>query len=259
MANERLRSSITAAGKTLDQVAEDIGVDPKTVERWITKGRKPHRGHRWETAKLLGCDETYLWPELLDDVRTQSASEAEFVKLYPHRGAVPKDFWRSLVDGAKDGLDWLVFAGLFMPDGDPDLANTLVEKGAAGVRVRVLLGDPDGEAVARRGEEEGINGGLAERVRISLSYLGPALGAPGVEFRFHDTTLYTSIFRSDGTMLVNTHVYGSGAGANPVMHLQRVAGGRVFDTYQESFERVWEEAVPVPADAVPGRRSRRKG
>ena len=43
-------------------------------------------------------------------------------------------------------------------------------------------------------------------------------------------------------MLVNTHVYGSPAGHNPVIHLQRVAGGRVFDTYQRSFERVWAQA-----------------
>jgi hypothetical protein len=97
---------------------------------------------------------------------------------------------------------------------------------------------------------------MAERVRIALSYLAPAMDAPGVEFRLHDTTLYNSIFRSDGTMLVNTHAYGSGAGGNPVLHLQRVAGGRVFDTYQQSFERVWEEASPA---AVPVMQGRRKG
>jgi transcriptional regulator with XRE-family HTH domain len=256
MPNERLRSSITAAGQSLESVAAHIGVDAKTVERWISKGRTPHRAHRWKAAQLLGHDEAYLWPEVLDQPRTQAASEAEFVHLYPHRGAVPNDLWRSLVADARDSLDFLAYSALFLPDSDPDLAKTLVTKASEGVRVRVLLGDPNGGAVLRRGQEEGINGGMAERVRIALSYLAPAMDAPGVEFRLHDTTLYNSIFRSDGTMLVNTHAYGSGAGGNPVLHLQRVAGGRVFDTYQQSFERVWEEASPA---AVPVMQGRRKG
>jgi hypothetical protein len=191
---------------------------------------------------------------VLDQPRTQAASEAEFVHLYPHRGAVPKDLWRELVADARDSLDVLAYAALFLPDSDPDFADKLVAKAADGVRVRVLLGDPEGDAVRRRGLEEGINGGMAERVRIALSYLAPAIGCPGVEFRLHNTTLYNSIFRSDGTMLINTHVYGSAAAGNPVLHLQRVAGGRVFDTYQQSFERVWEEASPAEAPLVRGRR-----
>lgn len=44
---------------------------PKTVERWITKGRVPHRTHRWSAAKLLGTDEASLCPEIMDDARTQ--------------------------------------------------------------------------------------------------------------------------------------------------------------------------------------------
>ncbi len=60
MPNERLRSTIAAADVTPDLVARAVGVDPKTVERWITKNRLPHRTHRWRAAKLLGQDEAYL-------------------------------------------------------------------------------------------------------------------------------------------------------------------------------------------------------
>ncbi|WP_197682482.1 helix-turn-helix transcriptional regulator [Jiangella sp. DSM 45060] len=42
MPNERLRSRITAAGLTLDDIATHVEVDPKTVERWITTDRVPH-------------------------------------------------------------------------------------------------------------------------------------------------------------------------------------------------------------------------
>ena len=61
MANERLRSSITGARLTITEVAAQVGVDPKTVERWIVLGRIPHRSHRWATAALLGTDEAYLF------------------------------------------------------------------------------------------------------------------------------------------------------------------------------------------------------
>lgn len=54
-----------------------------------------------------------------------------------------------------DSLDFLVYSALFLPDSDPDLAKTLVTKASEGVRVRVLLGDPNGDGVLRRGQEEG--------------------------------------------------------------------------------------------------------
>ncbi len=62
MANERLRGQMLAAGVTVDGLAAHAQVDPKTVERWISRERIPHRRHRFTVAKLLGCDDTYLWP-----------------------------------------------------------------------------------------------------------------------------------------------------------------------------------------------------
>jgi hypothetical protein len=70
VANERLRSRITGARLIITEVAAQVGVDPKTVERWIVLGRIPHRSHRWATASLLDTDEAYLWPELADERRT---------------------------------------------------------------------------------------------------------------------------------------------------------------------------------------------
>jgi hypothetical protein len=83
VANERLRGCITGARLTIAEVATQVGVDPKTVERWIVLGRVPHRSHRWATASLLGTDEAYLWPELADERRTQAASTSELVTLTP--------------------------------------------------------------------------------------------------------------------------------------------------------------------------------
>jgi hypothetical protein len=249
VANERLRSCIAGARLTIPDVAAQVGVDPKTVERWIILGRVPHRSHRWATASLLGTDEAYLWPEVMDDARTQLTSAAELVTLYPNRGAVPGELWHSLVDGATNHIDILVFSGLFLPDGYPEVARVLAAKAEQGIKVRLAFGDPDSEAVRLRGEEERIGDGMAARIRLSLVYLQDALRAPGVEVRFHGTTLYNSIYRFDDDALVNAHVYGAPAAHSPVLHLRRLPGGLLFDHYLASFERVWEQArvdiVPV--------------
>ena len=257
MANERLRSCITGARLIIAEVAAQVGVDPKTVERWIVPGRIPHRSHRWATASLLGTDEAYLWPELADDRRTQAASASELVTLYPNRGAVPGPLWRSLLEAATDRIDVLVFAGLFLPDGYPEIAKLLAAKAEQGTKVRLILGDPDSDAVRRRGEEEQIGDGLAARVRLGLLYLRDAISAPGVELRFHATTLYNSIYRFDDDMLVNAHVYGAPAAHSPVLHLRRLPGGQLVDHYQASFERVWEQASSDNVSAVLAQGERR--
>jgi hypothetical protein len=90
------------------------------------------RGRSTATATLLRTTEAYLWPDVLDDPRTTSASRAELVMLYPHRGAVQKDLWMQLIEAAEARIDVLVCAGLFLPDGHPELAKVLVSKAEQG-------------------------------------------------------------------------------------------------------------------------------
>jgi hypothetical protein len=120
----------------------------------------------------------------------------------------------------------------------------LAGRAAAGVRVRLLFGQPDGAAIANRGREEGIGDTLAAKIRASLFYYRPLLTVPGCKVRLHDTTLYNSLFRYDNTLLVNPHVYGQPASANPILHLQRAADGGWFDDYAQSFDAVWAHAHP---------------
>jgi transcriptional regulator with XRE-family HTH domain len=188
MANERLRLAMVAAGVSVEELARRVEVDPKTVERWISKGRVPHRRHRWSAGQVLGADETDLWPGI-EDSAVRSAGEAEFVRLYPHRGAVPQSLWTSLIDAARQKVDVLVYAGLFLFDSNPDLGKTLVNKGRSGAQARLLFGEPQSRVVIDRGDEEGIGEGLVARVRTSLRYLGAVHEQPGVEVRLHDTVL----------------------------------------------------------------------
>ncbi|PNG98558.1 hypothetical protein SMF913_14583 [Streptomyces malaysiensis] len=80
---------------------------------------------------------------------------------------------------------------------------------------------------------------MASKIRNALLNYSPLFGLPGVEFRLHGTTLYNSIYRTDSELLANGHVYGGGAYLAPVLYLQHVPGGELFDTYTECVERVW--------------------
>lgn len=245
MANERLRRAIQHAGMSLEDVAAHVEIDVKTAERWISKGRLPHAANRARTAHVLGVDELELWPEVAEGKNGRSASDGELVRLYAHRGAVPRDRWHELLETTATRLDVLVHAGLFLPDGRPDLAGVVRRKAEDGVEVRLLYGDPDCDAVALRGEEEGIGHGLAARIRLVLGYMREALEAPEVSVRLHHATLYNSLYRFDDDLLVNTHAYGVPAGQSPVLHLRRLPGGRLFEHYMASFERVWQLATPL--------------
>jgi len=241
--NERLRGSIAAVGLRPAELAESVRVDPKTVERWITTGRMPHRIHRATVAQRLGVDEAYLWPELLTDPLTQTASAAELLQLHPTRAAVPNDTWLQLIGSAREAMDFLFYAGTHMFE-QYDLVTIVARKAAAGVPCRILIGDQESEAVRLRAEEEGTVGGLEGRIQLHRRYLRAIHATPGVQVRSHGTTLYNSLFRFDRDLLVNTHVYGVPAARSPVLHLRRVPGGRMWDHYMESFEEIWKVAAP---------------
>jgi transcriptional regulator with XRE-family HTH domain len=242
MANERLRARIAAQGMRPCDLAAQVQVDPKTVERWIRDGRVPHRTVRWDVAKVLGVDELLLWPEVADQPSTKAASRAELVEVYPDRGQVPPALWTSMIRGAEQSITLLVYAGLFWFDSHSELLHILAERADAGVQVRLALGDPDAPAIAARGAEEGID--MAARTRITLGLIAPIVGHPGIDVRLHATTLYVSMYRADDVLLANTHVLGSPALRSPVLHLQRIPGGQMFDHYAASFERAWATARP---------------
>lgn len=241
--NERLRGSIASARLRPADLAEFVQVDPKTVERWITKGRLPHRVHRAAIAQRLVVDETYLWPELLSDPLTRTASAAELLQLHPTRAAVPHDTWLQLITGAREAMDFLFYAGTHMFE-QYDLVTILARKAAAGVPSRTLIGNQASDAIRLRAEEEGTVGGLEGRIQLHRRYLRGVASTPGVQVRTHGTTLYNSVFRFDQDLLVNIHAYGVPAAQSPVLHLRRVPGGRMWDHYMRSFEEVWKIATP---------------
>ncbi|GAA2170518.1 DUF5919 domain-containing protein [Glycomyces rutgersensis] len=209
MPNERLKDAIQAAGVTPEALADDLEVDAKTVRRWISTGRTPYPRHRSALAAMLDETEEYLWPNIDTEERQARVSQSEVICTYPRRFQVPSDLWRRLFDNATERIGILVYAGLFLPEHDPDLIDALKAKAKAGTKITVLLGDPDCDAVATRGREEGIGDTLAAKIRNVLTFYEKLRGTEGVFVGFHSATLYNSVYRYDDEMLVNTHLYGS--------------------------------------------------
>lgn len=231
----------------MDEVAAACAVDPKTASRWVG-GRVPHRRHRWTVANLLQVDESYLWAEAGHRTSRLDASQSELVDTYPNRASVPRDVWISLLLGAMKQIDVLVFSGTFFAQTNPGISRMLQERAQAGVRVRLCFGDPEGDAVRVRGREEGIGDTLAAKIKASLTYYQDLVGYPGCEVRLHDTTLYNSIFRYDDYLLINPHIWGQPASANPLLQLRRTNNAEWFDGYGKSFEAVWTSARPWTSD-----------
>ncbi|GAA4953387.1 XRE family transcriptional regulator [Actinoplanes utahensis] len=240
--NHPLARALRSAGLTVIDVAERLDVDPKTVQRW-TSGRMPYPRHRDALVKLTGWTAYDLWPNLpRPSASTPAATEVRIV--YPHRSSVPSDAWARLLSRAEREIDILAYSALFLAE-DASVPSLLRDKASNGVRVRIALGDPDGQHIANRGTEERVGTGMSVRIRTALVNLQPLTGVPGITVRLHDTVLYNSFCRADDEMLVNPHVYGSPAAHAPVLHLASGNNDGMSSTHIAAFERVWGSAKPL--------------
>lgn len=242
--NDRLAEALVQRQLSREQVGTELGVDPRTVGRWIDdRARIPFPVSRLALSRMLEVPVGVLWPQ----VATGPQGTDELIALYPCRAAMPAGHVVSLLRSACHSVDVLAFAGLWLWDAAPEFGATLAEKAAAGLKVRCCLGDPDGEAARIRGREEGIGDGLGARCRIALAYARRALGEYPGRLLVHDTTLYASILRFDDDVLVNWHLYGAPAAESPVLHLHRADERGSAAAAIRSFERVWALAYPPQA------------
>ena len=248
MTNERLRAAIVSSPDTVESLSARVGLDPKTIERWISTGSTSAQGQ--SSSRRPGAGRRRALPLAEGAVREQDAVRhcRGDHRPVPQPGIRPSDTWRQLIRASVKEVSLLAFAASFLHDTLPDFDDLLAQRASSGVRVRLLFGDPASEAVAVRGVEEQIGSSLADRCRLSWKYLSSILEVPGIEARRHGCTLYASIFRFDDDLLANHHLFGAPANHSPVAHLRRVDGGRLFDVHMASFERVWELGQAVTGE-----------
>jgi transcriptional regulator with XRE-family HTH domain len=234
MRNDRLAVCLQAQGLTVEALAKAVSVASKTVSRWLADDRVvPHPETRTRVANILGVPMGHVWP-----VGVEQDPVTELTTLYPARSVVPSSLITSLMAGAHHRIDVLAFSVLYLWETVDGLLPTLIERADDGVAVRILLADPNGEAVAVRGVEQGLGDLARARVQIAWSLLRPLAHVQGIAMGMHDSALHATVLRADDDLLVNQHVFGIPAADSPVMHLHRQEGGRLVDAYLTSVERV---------------------
>lgn len=240
--NESLRQAMLRARLREDDVAARLGVDPKTVRRWLN-GRVPYPSSRAALANLVGADEAELWPDAGGPLRARAKPE-ELGTVYPHRWAVPRDAWARFFGSAEREIGILAYSALFLAE-DAGMLGIIADKAAHGVRVRFALGDPDSVCVAQRGQEEGIGDAMAAKIRNALTLYHPLAASENVEIRLHQAVLYNSIYHADDQLFVNQHAYAIPAARAPVFCFRQSDDGDMVAAYFDSFEGLWKTAVPL--------------
>lgn len=91
---------------------------------------------------MLGVPEAILWP----GGESPANGVGELVGLYRSRADLSPAVVGSLLTDATRNVDVLVYSGLWLWDAVPRFTTKLVERAAAGVVIRVCLGNPDSAA-----------------------------------------------------------------------------------------------------------------
>ena len=240
--NEPLRRALLRARLREDDVAAHLGVDPKTVRRWLN-GRVPYPHNRAAVADLVGAVEAELWPDACGPLGAGTRPD-ELDAVYPHRWAIPREVWTRLFASAKHEIGILAYSALFLAE-DAAILRILADKGRAGVSVKIALGDPDGPNVAACGEEEDIGDAMAAKIRNGLALYRHLCGVENIEIRLHRAVLYNSIYRADDQVFINQHVYSVPAAHAPVFCLRGSHDGEMTAVYLDSLQRVWASALPL--------------
>jgi transcriptional regulator with XRE-family HTH domain len=244
MGNENLKNALETAGLTIEQLAEVIGVDPKSVQRWVTGATVPYPRHRAAISQALNRTERELWPdektgqaptENKDENDGQRASsEVTGAWAYADDPGAP-DLVAFITDttGPVDVLDSCCGIEL-----TPEVVDALRLQADAGRPVRILT---DGSA----------------------PHWEPLLGHPQIELYLSEIPGEYWLIKTPDRMLMTINLEHAPDGTPPPMlELKATAGGGLFERLASKFEELWEltheteplsDTGPASVSPTPGR------
>ena len=255
--NTALRTALTEAGLTPRQLAYRVGVSLKQVERWLGDAAlTPHARNREDAARALGVDEEMLWPQTVKD-RIKTGTDREIIHSYPYRSACPGAVWSGLIDSAESEIFLAGYTNYFFWTQIPQFPETLRRKAEAGVRVRFLLGDPEGEVTRQREAIEDVALSVSTRIRITLEHLDRLGTPPGLETRCSSAEdavnhVSLSVFRFDDDALVTPHLARLVGHDSPLLHLRRQGDAGMFARFAEHAEELWSRGTPIGEEVANG-------
>ncbi|MFI9644576.1 helix-turn-helix domain-containing protein [Micromonospora sp. NPDC051925] len=231
--NERLRETLLSLGESPADFAGKLGVDPKTVERWIgNANRTPYPRIAYQAARLLDVDVTYLWPRIHGTRISKIDGTDELTACWPGRAAVPPNLWGRLLTDAQQRI--VIMGDLALSDLIPNLPRLLADKAHQGIHVRIIVTDPNAAT-------DGID--KVRAMQAEAAYL--PLAGQGITVSRYPGTLSTTILRVDDDLIVRTGIDGCPAAFAPVIHLRALANGPLSRLYLTSLDSITATAIPV--------------
>jgi transcriptional regulator with XRE-family HTH domain len=243
--NTALRQAMADARMTEQALARRVGVDEKTVSRWVAQDdRIPHPRHRWAACEALGADEAMIWPDAIRDA-VKTGPDREIAAVYPYRSAVPAALWRKLITTAVTSITLAGYTSYFLWIEQPNLAATLTRKARQGCQVRFLVGDPDSPVTTSREDIEATPLTVSTRIAVTLEQLDRLRGTGGIEARFSDRHIAMSVFTFDNDMIVTPHLANLAGHESPAFHLHRRQNDGIYDRFALHVAALWDTARPA--------------
>lgn len=220
MANDNLRQALDSAHIQPDDFAEQIGVDIRTVRRWLS-GRPPYPRHRTKIAQALQIPEQALWPDLPPPTHPQAR---DLITGYPSADSIGIPSPEGLIQAAGEQIDLLdhTLAEYLAPSG---LTELLLTRASEGVLIRIMVAAPG-------------------------YHLAPLLNQPGIEVRAVGLGEQQTVHRYDDDMLVTVPLAGNASEPPLLLHIQRRGSGGLFDRFASHYQDSWDTATdPLETEA----------
>jgi len=241
MPNNLLARRLKEQGFSRVRLSQETNLDSLTIDRILSgETASPRDSTKALIAQALDTTVENLWPDSFQGLH-DSAAGVIAAKVFPSRTSIPIEFWRELFAGAQRQIDICVFGGTFLFDRMTGFKKLLKNASENGADIRFVVGDSGSLGVQQHGEEERFGSSLAGRCRLTLEHMQP-LVSDTIQLRTSGATLYASLFRVDDTLVANHHIYGSPAGDNPCIFLDRESDPELWERYEESFQRIWNAA-----------------
>lgn len=242
--NHALKALMDDQGLDGADLAKVTDTDATAVDSWVRGESMPPPSIARRAADALNCDPQDLWPDIFPTLQPPSTGTAA-VSAYIRRVDIPPFVWTSFFAKATAAIDILVYSGTFLFENVPRFAKTLSNAASRGAQIRFLTGDPASSTAELHGLDEQSEKDLTGRRRMTYSRVRALANIEGLSVRMHDNPAYTPLFRADNTLITTPQLYGAPAGDSPAVLIRRDDTPDLWQNYQQTFERAWNNARSV--------------
>lgn len=248
MPNHRLHQALERAGLEPQQLADELQVDVKTIERWL-HGRTPYDRNRRKLARRLNTTVYDLWPHLAPVPESTLGAEQHTAAVYPSINSPQAPDWRVLLTAATETIELLDLTHEYILE---DLTTTrlLFDKAATGCQIRLIYGHHTAAEHQRRAAETDRDPTDYPPANTRSALYNLAGAGDPIEVRATPTPGNNTILRADAHLLAIPHLYAVPTADAPVLHLQ--AGTELFDRFHDHYQAIWDTGVQmVPGSQTP--------